>query len=80
MSKTKPISDSLQAYLDQLKTRQIKDYALTELSDIIDEVADLYRKTKNETEVFILQGVYTKLTDWYNFKMGKQIYNKEIKC
>jgi hypothetical protein len=68
----------IETYLEKLKSKPIASYALTELSEKIDEIHELYNETTDKQTKKVLQGVYYKIIQHYNQRAGKKIYSQGL--
>jgi hydrogenase maturation factor len=65
-------------YIESLKQRQISDYALVELADIIDAIYVLHENNGDKADKRKLENVYSRLVTYYNNKVGKKIFNNTL--
>lgn len=59
----------VQNFQTHLKTKQLKDWSITELEYFLEEIPTLYRYC-NKEDCATLENIYIKIVDWVNEQRG----------
>lgn len=65
----------IDTFLTEIKSKQLKDYSISELADILEEIGVIYKYATDKEDTDILETIAKRIIAWYDILRDQKVYS-----